>query len=293
MHLHQHLSKCILDFGPVYSFWLYSFERYNGILGNYTTNQKSVEIQIMRKFLNEMHIKSLALSAIEQDNIEIFSPFFAERSKGSSATIDWQSSAWHSQLSLPTSTIEPSMHNTFLDFIQCLPPFKRRLFDRDSLRYLKESYISFLPVELSNIPASYEICDAVTLWGTKIGSEKSRNEKSSYIQAYWSGRSGEIDMSCSELYTGHVQFFFRQNIQIECGERLNIVIACVKWFQRHPRQNMFGAPVEVWTAAMHESFGPASFIPVNRINNLCVVCPLTVERENVLVVTPLKRKVYL
>ena len=120
------------------------------------------------------------------------------------------------------------MHYTFLDFIQCLPPFKRRLFDRDSLRYLKESYISFLPVELSNIPASYEICDAVTLWGTKIGSEKSRNEKSSYIQAYWSGRSGEIDMSCSELYTGHVQFFFRQNIQIECGERLNIVIACVK-----------------------------------------------------------------
>ena len=99
------------------------------------------------------------------------------------------------------------MHYTFLDFIQCLPPFKRRLFDRDSLRYLKESYISFLPVELSNIPASYEICDAVTLWGTKIGSEKSRNEKSSYIQAYWSGRSGEIDMSCSELYTGHVQFF--------------------------------------------------------------------------------------
>ena len=83
MHLHQHLSECILDFGPVYSFWLYSFERYNGILGNYTTNQKSVEIQIMRKFLNEMHIKSLALSAIEQDNIEIFSPFFAERSKGS------------------------------------------------------------------------------------------------------------------------------------------------------------------------------------------------------------------
>ena len=76
MHLHQHLSECILDFGPVYSFWLYSFERYNGILGNYTTNQKSVEIQIMRKFLNEMHIKSLALSAIEQDNIEIFSPFF-------------------------------------------------------------------------------------------------------------------------------------------------------------------------------------------------------------------------
>ena len=33
MHLHTHITDCILDYGPVYSFWLYSFERYNGILG--------------------------------------------------------------------------------------------------------------------------------------------------------------------------------------------------------------------------------------------------------------------
>jgi hypothetical protein len=31
MHLHGHLLDCILDFGPVYSFWLFSFERQNGI----------------------------------------------------------------------------------------------------------------------------------------------------------------------------------------------------------------------------------------------------------------------
>lgn len=43
MHLHMHLTECILDFGPVYTFWLYSFERYNGILGNYSTNQKSID----------------------------------------------------------------------------------------------------------------------------------------------------------------------------------------------------------------------------------------------------------
>lgn len=35
IHLHCHLVDCILDFGPVYSFWLFSFERYNGILGSY------------------------------------------------------------------------------------------------------------------------------------------------------------------------------------------------------------------------------------------------------------------
>ena len=234
----------------------------------------------------------MTLSVLQHDNFELFSPFFTERSRGSSATcINWQSSAWHSQLSLPTSRVEPSIHYTLLDFIECLPPFKRRLFDRDSLRYLKETYNSFLPG--IHVPASYELCNAIILWGTKIGSENSRNEKSSYIQAYWASRSGEIDRHCTELYTGHVEYFFRQNIEIESGERVNIVMASVKWFQRHPRQNMFGPPVEVWTASMHEPFGPASFIPVNRINNLCAVCPLTVAREKVLVVTPLKRKMYL
>ena len=26
MHLHRHLADCLFDYGPVYSFWLYSFE---------------------------------------------------------------------------------------------------------------------------------------------------------------------------------------------------------------------------------------------------------------------------
>ena len=42
MHLHFHLKECVLDYGPVYSFWCFAFERYNGILGRYHTNNKAV-----------------------------------------------------------------------------------------------------------------------------------------------------------------------------------------------------------------------------------------------------------
>ena len=31
MHMHTHLSECMFDFGPAHVFWLFSFERYNGI----------------------------------------------------------------------------------------------------------------------------------------------------------------------------------------------------------------------------------------------------------------------
>ena len=60
MHLHLHLSDCYKDYGPCYSFWLFSFERYNGILGRFHTNHQAVEIQIMRKFMENKNTKSIA-----------------------------------------------------------------------------------------------------------------------------------------------------------------------------------------------------------------------------------------
>ena len=50
MHLHMHLKQCILDFGPIYGFSFFSFERYNGILGNLSNNKREIEPQIKRRF---------------------------------------------------------------------------------------------------------------------------------------------------------------------------------------------------------------------------------------------------
>ena len=38
MHLCLHICECALDYGPFYSFWCYSFERTNGLLGNININ---------------------------------------------------------------------------------------------------------------------------------------------------------------------------------------------------------------------------------------------------------------
>lgn len=48
MLMHSHLKSVILVFGPVYAFWLFSYERFNGILGNQTSNNRSIEVQLMR-----------------------------------------------------------------------------------------------------------------------------------------------------------------------------------------------------------------------------------------------------
>ena len=49
MHLHCHLKDIILDYGPVQEFWLFSFERYNGIFGNQATNNRAIEETVLQR----------------------------------------------------------------------------------------------------------------------------------------------------------------------------------------------------------------------------------------------------
>ena len=57
MHMHCHIASCIGEFGPIHSFWLFPFERYNKILEGQPTNNCSVELQLMRGFQKDnMHL---------------------------------------------------------------------------------------------------------------------------------------------------------------------------------------------------------------------------------------------
>ena len=56
------------DFGPVYAFWLFAFERYNGILGNQPNNNRSLEPQLMNRFLRDNFAYSFAFpSEFDED----------------------------------------------------------------------------------------------------------------------------------------------------------------------------------------------------------------------------------
>ncbi len=53
MHYHCHLRSCIHDYGPLHGFWLYAFERYNGILGRTPNNNRSIEGQSMKRYVTD------------------------------------------------------------------------------------------------------------------------------------------------------------------------------------------------------------------------------------------------
>ena len=53
MQLHGHLKECMFDYGPIYSFWLFSFKRYNGLLGSLSINGRNIELQFMKRFVRD------------------------------------------------------------------------------------------------------------------------------------------------------------------------------------------------------------------------------------------------
>ena len=59
MHLHAHLKSCIEDYGPLHGYT--TFERYNGILENFSNNNRCIEAQLMERFFSDIAILSAQL----------------------------------------------------------------------------------------------------------------------------------------------------------------------------------------------------------------------------------------
>jgi hypothetical protein len=57
IHLSLHIRQCCLDYGPPYTYWCYSFERMNGLLGSYPTSNRSIEPELMRILMKNAQVE--------------------------------------------------------------------------------------------------------------------------------------------------------------------------------------------------------------------------------------------
>ena len=296
MHLHTHLLNCVLDYGPVYAFWLFSFERYNGILGDFSTNQRAVEIQLMRKFTASQFIKDISLpTALE----ERFKPLLTRLvSKQSGSLVDHvsveQACTFSQVIHASLLSIGPVQKGNEWScansLYKCCGPSFRDHLDAGSLIHLKKCYgAMFNGVEEDSVTSYFERFTACTFNGDLLGSCKSRSDRSAFILARWCKLGGTIDSSGGDLRPGVIDYFMKQNVKVS-GQYAPCILASVRWFQAHPSRHSLGAPVEVWCKDLFELERDAKFMPVQRIYGKFIPALETVEGENVLVVCPLPRK---
>ena len=165
-HLHLHYCQCLKDYGPCYGYWLFSFERYNSILGKYHTNRKSIEIQLMRTFLNDVYVRSLA------DNVDplhqsVFENLLISKVDNAFTETLFGQTEFSSSymIKLSEGSITQSLNYLDQSCIKLIPPYVIQKIDNESLQYLRHSYQTFLPhVDLLEIPQFCCRYEVVNWW---------------------------------------------------------------------------------------------------------------------------------
>ena len=276
MHLHGHLKECLLDYGPFHSFWCFSFERFNGILDSFHTNNRAIEIQLMRKYLMQAKVKDFKYPELYQES---FTEFF-ENGQGS-GSVKVTQEPLEQYLSLQEHK-EASIKDlsgcdwTANSCISPVSPAKDESLDSDDLNALKIVYQELLGLDArTSIEMPFTISEfkAIKVVSVLYGSQQSQTTRNSYILANWAGTEGSLATSrgSDDQRPGKVITFFRHCIKTKpvssnsTVQKYEFYFARVNWY--------------------FDLFGPACFIPVQRISSNCISGEIIHKREKVLAVT--------
>lgn len=214
MHLHGHLRDCILNYGPLSSFWVFAFERYNGVLESFVNNWMTPEQQMMTKFLSYQDlIGSQLLCNIDEGFSGAFDLCL---DKGSHTVGAMQHHMQHGTLSMIYSK---NATCNICNINAVLLPFQsvsnshifERYFSERNLSYLCEVYSKLYPTSdytVSEVPRKHFVFSDITVLGERYLSLKSRSQRSTVILAYWCHSGGSISTTMDKCMAGRVEYFF-------------------------------------------------------------------------------------
>lgn len=297
MHLHLHLKQSFLDYGPPHAFWCYAFERYNGILGSYHTNKKSVESQFMKKFLTNQATCGLFLSDTNNPLQEYFPMKSVEEGDFNNLTDVCNNSIEVQNIvdfsTKPLGNIESFAHNAT---IQLVPPSFESYFDLIQFQHLTSAISQLYPNKcIVHLPHNYQRFGKVKLGGSLIGSALpgGNSKTSSVIMAYWAGSGDNLyDFDYNRMRVGVVQFFALHKAILQ-DESSNVAVehlfAYVLWKKVHPFCDYLGVSSTV-SSDLFETSSVCNFLPVQRIDSLAAHALIPIDfgtiKETVFVCSP-------
>ena len=273
MHLHAHLKSVILDYGPLQEFWCFSFERFNGILGNQPSNNRCIEPQLMKRFLSDSFTSSIEPPKIFQQE---FNPIFA--------------------------TFQPKFVGSISETIDA-PSCKLGLkYTRAVLSPDEISNLGILFTKLSSSPASSVIevnaifmkFSSVVVKG-KTFSSSGKKTTPVVAMALWDERIyGKQPTPLPDPYEQHsnicpVNVHYYAKVTYTVDDVISYdILAFVSWFFPHPQRYALGKPMELWCRSIFEPVNySCSFVPLQNIICRCAHGIKLHQHEHLLLVVPL------
>ena len=269
MHLHAHLKEMILDYGPSQELWLFSFERYNGLLGKQPTNNRAIEPQLMQTFLRSNAAILLPCPQEFKEELGIFEA--PDRTVG--------------------SVNETLTGNNFT-----LPSkFKRKALHSLSINTLKQLYCKIKTTEPNHVVPNSIIIkySSVTLKGKVFSTSKKKDDP--YVAfAQWSENlfgAPPTQLPDSYLPTTNirpvdVKYYFKATFIVH-NTTISLIFAYVSWFLPHQQRYAMGKPVELWYDRLYECSGMHTFLPIDRLMCRCAYATVVHNHENLMAVVPI------
>ena len=297
MHLHAHLKQCVEDVGPVFSFWCFSFERYNGILESFQKNWHAPEIQLLEKFvlmqtLNAMDISaplelSSCVSSLKKNYTMLEDP---RRIFDSNLLLKYENNI----MSLPTA-----VDAIKLEFHEIIPPRREKYLTDSSRQHLWSMYsVLYGEHAVNHVPLRYEEFSDLKILGELYTSLKSRSHGSAAIVGMWPGLNSKIitrRCTSEDVRTGLIEFFLLHVPSINDKPDEAHILAKVNWYEDHPRKFWLNHSIILSTTLLDGGENEASFVPVSRIMSRCATVKqsLTFDygEDNVIVCIPLHRRI--
>ena len=250
MHLHRHLKECITDYGPVLNFWLFGFERYNGILESYPANSLSVEIKMFLRFQREFSLSSFSLP-------QEFDSDFADVSL--------------------QATVSPNFNDS--EDVKLPNSFVRSTIDKEQITEIKDLVVKLNPgVQATDVDVNTTV------------KQYSRLEysNSSYLSGKYSLQKVCVALakipSQSTHGAVHIHYFVKISVCIKNDTKFYI-LACVSWLKEHHKRYAHGKPLELWWKDLFETSLP-HFIPLQWLAGQCVYTDTKYEAQTLLLLCP-------
>ena len=270
MHLSLHIESCVMDYGSVYSFWCFSFERYNGMFEHFHTNKQDIPIQLMRKF-QQNKLVQLELSASNVDGL-FKTGYVSVNSDPHRGTLGQiHSRDWHRSDDLTTATDFPVDFSGTSTINQLIGNGTSGFFSHETQIELFK-VVQFLYPNSLRISHNFERFKLCKIGRHPTAVQRYEHDRSCCIEANWITISNNEPSIClnGDMRPGIVKDLLKFSVLFNEAQPKILVIAEVKWMADSPHRFYYGrnAPVSVWSKNFLFT-DATSFIPLNRIRGRC------------------------
>ena len=234
LHMHCHLKQCLLDFGPATSFWLFAFERINGVLGSFHTNNQAVEVQLFRKFISKQQV-----SCAEWPDIEL-----THALKPVIANLEVTKDTTHCG-GLFIHIISPFERAAILEAnnsSKLLPPVKEKGFLSNDISLINTCFSTYFGEEYVRTLILHTESKSIIFNGDLYGTFFSRQKNSSLIVICKQDGNG-VMQKCICAIVGFVKCTVILN---STSAAQDFILAEVVALQEHHQKNYYPQPVQVF-----------------------------------------------